>query len=80
MCPARITNVRLEHGGKYTCGPTTGISDTVMVHVIAGKYIVIVVIYNIYLGNELIRSSLYLLLLILDNIFSSDRVSVYYSE
>ena len=36
----RITNVRLEHGGKYTCGPTTGIPDTVMVHVIAGnKYI-----------------------------------------
>lgn len=33
----RITNVRLEHGGKYTCGPTTGISDTVMVHVIAGE-------------------------------------------
>ena len=32
----RITNVRLDHGGKYTCGPTTGISDTVMVHVIAG--------------------------------------------
>jgi len=33
----RITNVRLDHGGKYTCGPTTGISDTVMVHVIAGE-------------------------------------------
>jgi len=33
----RITNVRLEHGGKYTCGPTTGISDSVMVHVIAGE-------------------------------------------
>ena len=30
--------MRLEHGGKYTCGPTTGISDSVMVHVIAGKY------------------------------------------
>ena len=32
----RISNVRLDHGGKYTCGPTTGISDTVMVHIIAG--------------------------------------------
>ena len=35
--------MRLEHGGKYTCGPTTGISDSVMVHVIAGTY-------NPYLG------------------------------
>lgn len=33
----RISNVRLEHGGKYTCGPTTGIADSVMVHVIAGE-------------------------------------------
>ena len=39
MLVFRISRVRLEHGGKYTCGPTTGIADTVMVHVIAGQQI-----------------------------------------
>ena len=39
--------MRLEHGGKYTCGPTTGISDSVMVHVIAGKYNLITLIMQV---------------------------------
>ena len=33
----RIDKARLEHGGRYTCGPTLGISDNVTVHIIAGK-------------------------------------------
>jgi len=33
----RIEKARLEHGGRYTCGPTLGISDNVTVHIIAGE-------------------------------------------
>jgi len=32
-----IEKARLEHGGRYTCGPTLGISDNVTVHIIAGE-------------------------------------------
>ena len=27
----------MEHGGRYTCGPTLGISDNITVHIIAGE-------------------------------------------
>lgn len=33
----QIDKARLDHGGRYTCGPTLGISDTVTVHIIAGE-------------------------------------------
>lgn len=32
-----IEKARKEHGGRYTCGPTLGISDNVTVHIIAGE-------------------------------------------
>jgi len=70
----RITNVRLEHGGKYTCGPTTGISDTVMVHVIAGEQT-----EAIHVNNALRTAttfSLSQLLLILKMIHYSLQISV----
>ena len=34
----QIDKARLEHGGRYTCGPTLGISDNVTVHIIAGEH------------------------------------------
>jgi hypothetical protein len=32
-----VSKARLEHGGRYTCGPTLGISDNITVHIIAGE-------------------------------------------
>jgi len=32
-----IEQARMEHGGRYTCGPTLGISDNITVHIIAGE-------------------------------------------
>jgi len=32
-----IERARMEHGGRYTCGPTLGISDNITVHIIAGE-------------------------------------------
>ena len=32
----RIQRARVGHGGRYTCGPTTGVAENVTVHIIAG--------------------------------------------
>lgn len=32
-----VEKARMEHGGRYTCGPTLGISDNITVHIIAGE-------------------------------------------
>ena len=37
----QIDKARLEHGGRYTCGATLGISDTVTVHIIAGQFLTV---------------------------------------
>ena len=60
MLVFRISRVRLEHGGKYTCGPTTGIADTVMVHVIAGMQSGILEVSTIFhkIGRRLLIAHL----------------------
>ena len=35
----RIEQAGLEHGGRYTCGPTIGISDNITVHIMEGNVV-----------------------------------------